>query len=108
MIVLTVFFEVKPAHVDAFKTVILAHANASLIEEPGCRQFDVAQDPIEPSSFFLYEIYDDDAALEAHRATDRIKEVDATTAPWVVSRKILTYRLVSGQSLEPKAARKLT
>lgn len=98
MIVLTVFFDVKPAHVDAFKTVILAHASASLLEEPGCRQFDVSQDPIEPSSFFLYEIYDDEAALEAHRSTERIKEVNATTSPWVTSRKILTYRLVQGQS----------
>lgn len=105
MIVLTVFFDVKPAHVDAFKTVILAHASASLLEEPGCRQFDVAQDPIEPSSFFLYEIYDDEAALEAHRATERIKDVEATTGPWVVSRKILSYRLVSGQSLGAKTTK---
>jgi len=99
MIVLTVFFEVKPAHVDAFKTIILAHASASLLEEPGCRQFDVAQDPIEPSSFFLYEIYDDDDAVEAHRATKRFAEVEAMTAPWVASRRVLTYTLVSGQSL---------
>ncbi len=108
MIVLTVFFDVKPAHVEAFKTVILAHASASLLEEPGCRQFDVAQDPIEPSSFFLYEIYDDEAALEAHRATDRIRDVEATTGPWVQSRKILTYRLVSGQSLGAKPGPKIT
>lgn len=107
MIVLTVFFEVKPAHVEQFKAVIMAHASASLIEEPGCRQFDVSQDPIEPSSFFLYEIYDDEAALEAHRGTDRIKQVGETTGPWVVSRKILTYRLVSGQSLGKKAEPKL-
>jgi quinol monooxygenase YgiN len=99
MIGLTVFFDVKPAHIDAFKTVILAHAHASVLEEPGCRQFDVSQDPIEPSSFFLYEIYDDEAALESHRATDRIKEVGRVTAPWVESRKLLTFRLVSGQSL---------
>jgi quinol monooxygenase YgiN len=33
---------------------------------PGCRQFDVCRDPLDPALFFLYELYDDEAAIQAH------------------------------------------
>ena len=38
-------------------------AAASVRDEAGCRQFDVAQDASKPEQFFLYEIYDDEAAF---------------------------------------------
>src|SRR5207247_1307602 len=35
-------------------------------EEPGCRLYVVHQDTEQPTVFRLFEIYDDDAAIEAH------------------------------------------
>ena len=37
--------------------------------EPGCVRFDVHQSREERRKFLLYELYRDDAALEAHRRT---------------------------------------
>ena len=65
MFVVIVFFEAKAAHVADFKEAILINAKASVDDEPGCRQFDVSQDPKDEAAFFLYEIYDDEAAFKA-------------------------------------------
>lgn len=37
--------------------------------EPGCRMYLVHRSTTDPRQFFLYEQYDDQAALDAHRAT---------------------------------------
>jgi quinol monooxygenase YgiN len=37
--------------------------------EPGCRQYLGHQSPEDPRRFLFYELYDDEAALEAHRAS---------------------------------------
>jgi quinol monooxygenase YgiN len=37
--------------------------------EPGCRMYLAHQSTSDPRKFFLYEQYDDQAALDAHRAS---------------------------------------
>jgi len=37
-------------------------------DEPGCARFNVLQDAKEANTFYFYEVYRDEAALEAHRA----------------------------------------
>ena len=95
MYVVVVFFEAKPAHVGEFRQALLINARKSVEDEPGCRQFDVAADPTDEAAFFLYEIYDDEAAFKAHLAADHFKLFDAAVAPWVASKKVLTYDLIS-------------
>lgn len=94
--VVVVFFEAKAAHVADFKQAIMINAKASVDDEPGCRQFDVAQPPDDDASFFLYEIYDDEDAFKAHVATPHFKLFDELSAPWVKDKKVLTYGLISG------------
>lgn len=43
-------------------------------KEPGCRMFLAHQSLAEPRRFFIYEQYDDEAALQAHRATAHFDE----------------------------------
>jgi quinol monooxygenase YgiN len=38
-------------------------------KEPGCRQYVAHRSLAEPRQFFLYEQYDDHAAVDAHRAS---------------------------------------
>ena len=95
MFVVVVFFEIKAAHVEEFRAAIAANAAASVNDEPGCRQFDVAQDPKDAASFFLYEIYDDEAAFQAHTQTAHFKHFDAISAPWTASKKVLTYERIA-------------
>ena len=94
MFVVVVFFEAKPEHVSDFKTAILENAAASVRDEAGCRQFDVARDANKPEQFFLYEIYDDEAAFEAHIETAHFKSFDAASAPWVADKKVMTFGVI--------------
>jgi quinol monooxygenase YgiN len=65
--------DIVPAEYEKFKAAILDNAAAS-VKEPGCRQFDVLFEDSDPHHVFFYEVYDDETALEAHRATARFKK----------------------------------
>ena len=39
-------------------------------EEPGCRFYQAYRDPAEPRVYHIFEIYDDEAAVEAHGASE--------------------------------------
>ena len=91
MYVVTVQFEIKPENLDDFRAQMLANARASREREPGCRQFDVCADPAKPGLIFLYEVYDDRAAFDAHLAAEHFKIFDRTVAPWIASKAIRTY-----------------
>ncbi len=73
MVVLHVTVQVKPEHVSEFLEVIRHDAEHSENDEPGCLRFDVSQDRDDPNRFYYYEIYRDEAALEAHRQTPHFK-----------------------------------
>ncbi len=85
MYVVTVDFIAKPEHVEVFRVAMLKNARASLTDEPGCRQFDVSVVADDPAHIFLYELYDDRAAYEAHRQTPHFREFDAASASLVAS-----------------------
>ncbi len=42
--------------------------------EPGCRLYQAHQSLSEPRRFFLYEQYDDEAAVKAHRESPHFEE----------------------------------
>ncbi|GAA3356576.1 putative quinol monooxygenase [Saccharopolyspora gregorii] len=69
MLALVVSLQVKPGHRDGFLAAITADAEASAANEPGCVSFDVVVDTADDHHFFLYEVYRDREALEAHRAS---------------------------------------
>jgi len=96
MLALVVEFRIDPAHVAAFDTEIIANARASRETEPGCRQFDVCRDAADPCLFFLYELYDDEAAIQAHLRTPHYLRMDAITAPWVQSKVVRRYVRTAG------------
>lgn len=83
MLALVVEFRIKAAHVDAFDAAIRSNARSSIDDEPGCRQFDVCRDPDDAALFLLYELYDDEAAIQAHLQSPHFLQMNAATAPWV-------------------------
>lgn len=99
MFVVVVFFDIKADRVDFFREAMVRQARRCLELEPGCRQFDVAQDPQVPTSFFLYEVYDDEAAFEAHKASQHFADFGPTVKDYIESRKLLTYHRVSPKHL---------
>ena len=93
MYVVTVVFEVAAHHVEAFATALLAQARNSLEREEGCLRFDVCRDPEKPGTTFLYEIYSNQPAFQAHLNSAHFKEFDRRVADWIVSKTVQTYRL---------------
>ena len=83
MYVVTVEFWVKIEHVQDFRMAIVANARTSREFEPGCRQFDVCTDPADSRTIFLYGVYSDRAAFDAHLASDHFLRFDHQVAPWV-------------------------
>jgi autoinducer 2-degrading protein len=73
MVVLHMTVQVKPEHAAEFLEVVRHDAEHSENDEPGCLRFDVIQDKDNPNRFYFYEVYRDEAALEAHRQTPHFK-----------------------------------
>jgi quinol monooxygenase YgiN len=61
-------------------------------DEPGCRFYQPCQDPQSPGTFLIFEIYDDEAAYEAHGASQHFQEIGAGEAfPLLESRERSFY-----------------
>ncbi len=88
---LIVEFVMKTGKEEAFRAAIVENALASVANEPGCHQFDVCTDPDRGNVFFLYELYQDDAAITAHLASEHFLRMNALTADWVEKKTVWRY-----------------
>jgi quinol monooxygenase YgiN len=73
MICLTVTYLFKPGHEEE-AIPLFRKLTAATRAEPGCRAYRVHRSKTDPRRFFLYELYDDQAALDAHRASPHFAE----------------------------------
>ena len=72
--------QIKAGSKEQFIKEIIDDARGSVNNEPGCLRFDVVQDAAEPNRIWLYEVYKDEAAFQAHtQAPHYIKFRDATS-----------------------------
>ena len=90
-----VTFKIKPDQYSAFLPLMHANARASVTVEDGCHQFDVATDPDHPNEVFLYEIYEDRAAFDAHLASSHFKDFDERVADMIAAKDVRTYAQVT-------------
>ena len=68
MLALWVKVRVKPEGRERFLKAIEVDAVGSERDEPGCMRFNVLRDDQDQNVYYFYEVYRDEAALEAHRA----------------------------------------
>jgi quinol monooxygenase YgiN len=80
MLIVHIQVQVKPEHVEAFKTATLANARAS-VREPGIARFDVVQQADDATRFVFVEVYRDAAAPLAHKETAHYALWRDTVAP---------------------------
>lgn len=73
MKIFIVDLKVKPECIDEFIDVTIRNAEGSVAESGNVR-FDVLRDAQDPCAFKLYEVWDDDAAIAAHREAPHYKE----------------------------------
>jgi quinol monooxygenase YgiN len=88
-------FEVKPGGLEHFLELAKADADQSVGSEPGCRQFDVTVDR-GANRVLLYEVYDDQAAFDAHLQMPHLAAFRAGIEPLVVSRNVRRLIRVHG------------
>ncbi len=82
MLIVHVYIRVKPEAVEAFKEVTLANARGS-VQEPGVIRFDVIQQADDPDRFILYEVWRDEAGMNAHKETPHYARWRDAVAPWM-------------------------
>jgi quinol monooxygenase YgiN len=73
MICVAVTYVIKPGLEDEAAVLFssLTHATRA---EPGCRMYQAHRSTTDRRRFFLYEQYDDQAALDAHRAAPHFEQ----------------------------------
>jgi (4S)-4-hydroxy-5-phosphonooxypentane-2,3-dione isomerase len=96
VLVVAVFIETKRDQGAAMREALIAHAAKCRSLEPGCRRYDVAQDPVEPGAFFLFQVYESEAAYLAHREFPHYAEFRLKVDTWTEARRVLTYELLTG------------
>ena len=94
MFVVTVTFVASPEHAEAFRERVRQQASDSLSREAGCHRFDVCVDPQTPGRIFLYELYSDQAAFQAHLETQHFRDFDRDVAPWIEDKTVATWTLL--------------
>ena len=67
MLAMWVKVRIKPDQRKKFLDAIEVDALGSERDEPGCLRFNVLQDEKDPNVYYFFELYKDQAALEAHR-----------------------------------------
>src|SRR5262249_29281953 len=91
----------KPEYRDQILKGALEDGRGSREDGPGCSRFDAFQDDSGPNSISSYEVYRDDAALEAHRAAPHCPAWGNLPADWFVGQKATVVR---GTMIAPSEA----
>lgn len=72
MYAIFVSVKIKPEKREQFLSVIEDDSICSVRDEPGCVRFDVLQDQSDPDHYYFYEVYQDEAAFQAHTQTPHL------------------------------------
>ncbi len=83
--VVLVLFKVHPQQVDAFDSA-MSGSVAAVRAAQGNRCYDFNRDPADPGRFMLYEIFDDEAAWEAHHARPELQVLLDTIRPMLLEK----------------------
>lgn len=94
-LIVTAFWEARPEEVDTLKGIIrkfLPQAQA----EPGVLAFQIHQSLTEPTKFFFYEVFKDEAAFAEHSNAPHFKTLIVEQAvPRLAKRERTQHRFVA-------------
>lgn len=82
MYVIIVPIQIKAGFKEQFVEAMLDDAKGSVNDEPGCLRFDVIQDASDPNRIWLYEVYVDEAAFQAHLQAPHFIKWRDTVKDW--------------------------
>ncbi|MGA2996144.1 putative quinol monooxygenase [Bradyrhizobium sp.] len=97
MYVNSVDLDILPAERDNFLAAIKENG-AAAVTEPGCKRFDILNLASDPNHFLLYEVYENEAALKAHRETDHFKKFAAAASKMVAKRDARAMSVIASNA----------
>ncbi|MDX8350587.1 putative quinol monooxygenase [Cognatiyoonia sp. IB215446] len=95
MYAVCVTLTLKPGKATEFMPLMLENAQLSLRDEPDCHQFDVATNSHDPDAVFLYELYTDSAAFDAHLTSAHFRAFDTATHNLIAEKTVHTWDRVT-------------
>jgi quinol monooxygenase YgiN len=82
---LVVKIRVKAEYREQFLEQMRADAVGSEKDEPGCLMFNIVRDNAEPDVLHLFEVYENDKAVDAHRKAPHFLKWLETTKDWLAA-----------------------
>lgn len=93
-LVVTAFWEAKPEEVDTLVGIIREFLPQAQ-REPGVEAFQIHQSLTEPTKFFFYEVFKDEAAFAEHQQSEHFKTLIVGQAvPKLAKRERTQHRFV--------------
>ncbi len=86
MLIQLVQIQVQPGQRDAFIDAFRINWQGAR-SEPGNIRFDLLCDPEDENSFSVYEVFQDEAALDVHRGTEHYRKCIELIDPLTVGRR---------------------
>jgi len=93
-IVNAINLDIVPEQFDKFMEAAKENAAAST-KDPGCREFNIVVAQNDPHHVMFFEVYENAAALDFHRATDHFKKYQAATKDMVSKRDARQFMSVA-------------
>ena len=95
-VVLLVELKMEEGRRADFIARVQRHRELVLANEPACQRFDIVVPDGADDVVRLYEVYDDQAAVDHHMQTEYMAAYRADTASMVADRQIVTAVLSNG------------
>ncbi len=99
MYVVVEFVDAEREHRASVRQTLLLLGRALTEKKLGCLTFDVGQDEMDGGSFLVYQIYTSKAAYVTHLELLEYAEHRLVADPWTVTRRHLSYELISGAGI---------
>lgn len=96
--VLIVDLEIKPEHLDAFLQAANGQAENSVRLEPGCHRFDIVRSRDNPAKVTHYEVFEDEAAFQAHTQMPHTIAFGGRIQPWLANVEMRQGNLAIGMA----------
>jgi quinol monooxygenase YgiN len=95
MLIVAGTLEIDPEHRDAFFAAVAPMVRATRTEA-GCQAYAFSPDPDEPGLIHLFEVWDDQASLDAHFASEHMATWQARSGELPIRSRDIAKYLVSG------------
>ncbi len=96
MLAVVVLIEAVPGKEEALISALKGNARHSRTEET-CHRWEWSRDIHDGTKFAIYELYDDLAAFEAHKASDHFAEWKTASADCIATKQSSQYQITDPQ-----------